>query len=41
MIGWEHVCFADEELIKTYILKCTAAQTVIQGEHCSVYRIEK
>ena len=40
MTGWEHVRFADEELIKTQVLQSTAARTVIQGENCSVYKME-
>lgn len=35
-----HVRFADEELIKTQVLQGEAAQTIIQGENCSVYKME-
>ena len=38
--GLNHVRFADEELIKTQVLHGEAAQTIIQGENCSVYKIE-
>ena len=40
MTGLEHVRFADEELIKTQVLKGEAAQTIIRGENCSVYKME-
>ena len=40
MTGLEHVRFADEELIKTQVLQGEAAQTIIQGENCSVYKME-
>ena len=36
--GLNHVRFADEELIKTQVLQGEAAQTIIQGENCSVYK---
>ena len=35
-----HVRFADEELIKTQVLQGEAAQTIIQGKNCSVYKME-
>ena len=35
-----HVRFADEELIKTQVLQGEAAQTIIRGENCSVYKME-
>ena len=38
--GLNHVRFADEELIKTQVLQGEAAQTIIQGENCSVYKME-
>ena len=38
--GLNHVRFADEELIKTQVLHGEAAQTIIQGENCSVYKME-
>ena len=34
-----HVRFADEELIKTQVLQGEAAQTIIQGKNCSVYKL--
>ena len=34
-----HVRFADEELIKTQVLQGESAQTIIQGENCSVYKM--
>ena len=40
MTGLEHVRFADEELIKTQVLKGEAAQTIIRGENCSVYKMK-
>ena len=40
MTGLEHVRFADEELIKTQVLQGEAAQTIIRGENCSVYKME-
>ena len=39
MTGLEHVRFADEELIKTQVLQGEAAQTIIRGENCSVYKM--
>ena len=39
MTELEHVRFTDEELIKTQVLQGEAAQTIIRGENCSVYKM--